>query len=271
MEKMQTLLKLGEGVLQRDLKDISELQLYPLSGKSDEHGIRIIWAPFDTINSSARLAIIGVTPGPTQALLSYRAARRAVGDGSDIQASLEQAKTASSFRGDVMEPNLKSLLEHSGVAERAGIDDIDLLWTEEAHKVHFTSTIRYPTFINSKLFNNQIDTLAHAELRRYVDTYLVEELRSLPADAQIVVLGKKGPRIVRHAAKIGGIDDKRIISLPHPSGSATGAVRDFLSNTKTRSARPCRCMLCDRSRIPSGWDISNRYAAHERTHKKALL
>ena len=270
MEKMTALLNLSERDLKRDLKEISELQLYPPAGKTDASGIRIIWAPFDFINRDARLAIIGVTPGPTQAFLSYRAGRQSVVDGSDIQESLEKAKTASSFRGDVMEPNLKSLLEHSGVAERAGIVDIDLLWTKEAKKVHFTSTIRYPTFINNQLFNNQIDSLAHAELRRYVDTYLVEELRSLPTDSQIVVLGKKGPRIVRHAAKTGGIDEKRIISLPHPSGSATGAVRDFLSNTKTRSIRPCRCMLCDRSRIPDGWNISNRYAAHDLTHKKSL-
>lgn len=265
---METLLALTEVALSRGLKNLKELQVYPTSDQSDEYGVRIFWAPFDFINRNARVAIIGVTPGPTQAMLSYRAARGAASAGTDLQAALEQAKAMSSFRGDVMEPNLKSLLEHSGVAERAGIEDIDLLWTGEAHKVHFTSTIRYPTFINGHLFNNQIDSLAHTELRRYVETYLVEELRSLPIDAQIVVLGKKGPKIVRHAAKIAKIDAKRIVNLPHPSGSATGAVRDYLSKTKTQSNRPCRCMLCDRTRIPAGWNLRNRYATHEQTHRR---
>lgn len=266
---MEALLALSENDLARDLKDLDELQIYPAPNQSDEHRIRIFWAPFDFINRSARVAIIGVTPGPTQAKRSYRAARRAADAGTDLQAALEQAKAESSFRGDVMEPNLKSLLEHSGAAERAGIEDVDLLWTDEAHKVHFTSTIRYPTFIDGQLFNNQIDSLSHSELRRYVETYLAEELRVLPIDTQIVALGKKGPRIVRHAAKIARIEPKRIVNLPHPSGSATGAVRDYLSKTKTQSNRPCRCMLCDRSRIPAGWDLSNRYATHDRTHGRS--
>jgi len=265
---LSALLALSETDLDRDLKDLTELQIYPPRGKSDEYGISIFWAPFDFINPTARIAIVGVTPGPTQAMRCYHAARRAAGAGKDVQSALEEAKAEASFRGDVMEENLKSLLEHSGAAERAGIEDIDELWTGEAHRVHFTSTIRYPTFIGADLFNNQIDSLAHPELHRYVENYLVEELRSLPIDAQIVALGKKGPRIVRYAAKVAGIDPKRILSLPHPSGSATGAVRDYLAKTRTQSTRPCRCMLCDRSRIPVGWDLSKRYATHDRTHAR---
>jgi hypothetical protein len=266
MEMTKTLLMLTESKMSRDLKDINELQVYPPRGKIDAQGIKIIWAPFDFINRNARLAIIGVTPGPTQAMRSYRAARRAADAGTDPQVALEKAKAESSFRGDVIEPNLKSLLEHSGVAERVGIEDVDQIWTGEAHKLHFTSTVRYPTFINDELFNNQINSLGHTELRRYIETYLVEELRSLPIEATIVVLGKKGPRIVQHAAKIAKLDAKRIVNLPHPSGNANGAVRDYLSKTKTQSIRPCRCMLCDRSRIPDGWDLSKRYTTHDRTH-----
>ncbi|UPT87859.1 hypothetical protein HAP41_0000001465 [Bradyrhizobium barranii subsp. apii] len=188
--------------------------------------------------------------------------------GENHQADLERIKAEASFRGDVIEPNLKSILEHSGLAERAGIEDIDDLWTKEASKVHFTSTIRYPTFINGKLFNNQIDSLAHPELRRYVETCLAEELASISADADIVALGQKGPRIVRYAAKAAGIDPRRVVALPHPSGSATGAVRDFLSKKRTKSFRPCRCMLCDRTRIPKGWDLSKRFQIHDLIHGK---
>jgi hypothetical protein len=192
----------------------------------------------------------------------------AIARGDNPQAELERIKSEASFRGDVMEANLKSILEHGGLAERAGIEDIDNLWTKEASKVHFTSTIRYPAFINGKLFNNQIDSLEHPELRKYVETCLAKELASVPVDADIVALGQKGPRIVRHAAKAAGIDPRRVLSLPHPSPSANGAVRDFLSKNRTRSVRPCRCMLCDRTRIPTGWDLSNRFQMHDLTHGK---
>jgi hypothetical protein len=47
------------------------------------------------------------------------------------------------------------------------------------------------------------------------------------------------------------------------------AVRDFLSKTRTQSVRLCRCMLCDRARIPKGWDLSKRYQIHDLTHARA--
>ncbi len=259
--------KLSEQDLQLEVKEPNVLRIYPAEEPKDSYGIAILWAPFDYVNRDARLAIVGVTPGPTQAMLSYKAVLSANAKGEDPEVTLARTKAASSFRGKVIEPNLKSLLEHSGVSERVGIDNIDNLWLNEAYKVHFTSTIRYPTFLNGQLYNNQIDSLKHPELNRYVETYLAEELSALPTSTLIVALGSKGPKIVRHAAKIAGVDHKRVVALPHPSGSATGAVRDFLSERRTESSRPCRCMLCDRSRIPAGWDLSDRFARHDQTHK----
>jgi hypothetical protein len=263
----EKLSELSEQELEREVKEPNVLRIYPVEEPEDSYGIAILWAPFDYVNRNARLAIVGVTPGPTQAMLSYKAVLSANAKGEDPEASLARTKAASSFRGNVIEPNIKSLLEHSGVSERVGIDDIDELWSNEAHKVHFTSTIRYPTFLNRKLYNNQIDSLKHPELRRYVENYLAEELSALPTGSLIVALGSRGPKIVRHAAKVAGIDRKRVVELPHPSGSAAGAVRDFLSERRTESFRPCRCMLCDRSRIPAGWDLSDRFARHDQTHR----
>jgi hypothetical protein len=267
---IEKLLILTEQELESEIKRPNVLRVYPLDRPKDSEGIAILWAPFDYVNPDAKLAIVGVPPGPTQAMLSYKAVLTANANREDPQARLAKIKADSSFRGAVMEHNLKSLLEHSGVAQLAGIEDIDNLWTQEAHKVHFTSTIRYPTFLHGVMYNNQIDSLRHPELKNYVERHLAEELLALPTSALIVALGSKGPKIVRHAAKVAGIDQKRVVALPHPSGSATGAVRDFLSERRTRSTRACRCMLCDRSRIPSGWDLSNRFASHDHTHRSAF-
>ena len=120
-ELMQILMKLREQDIRTEIENPQALRLYPALNSPDAEGIKILWAPFDFINRNAKLAIIGVTPGPTQALRSYQAARAAMRNGTDIEAALEKAKADSSFRGKVMEANLKSLLEHSGVAERADI------------------------------------------------------------------------------------------------------------------------------------------------------
>ena len=147
---MNTLLAFSDYDLDRELKKPNALPLYPSRGTSDADGVEILWAPFDFVNRNARILIVGVTPGPNQARRSYKAVRVAVAKGDDPQADLERIKAESSFRGDIIEPNLKSLLEHSGLAERAGIADIDYLWTKEASKVHFTSTIRYPKCSTTK-------------------------------------------------------------------------------------------------------------------------
>ena len=155
---MELLRTLSAQELEGEVKSPNLLRKYPASGSVDPDGIEILWAPFDYVNPKARLLIVGVTPGPEQAIRSYRAVRDAFAKGLDPQNNLEKIKAEASFRGKVIEPNLMSLLEHSGVAERVGIDNIDLLWTDEAPKVHFTSTIRYPTFIHGALYNNQIDS-----------------------------------------------------------------------------------------------------------------
>jgi hypothetical protein len=268
---MDVLLKLSDTDVEAEIDRPNRLRLYPSAGKTAVSGIEILWAPFDYVNEAANLVIVGVTPGPTQARRSYEAVRCASATGENPEAELQRIKAETSFRGEVIEPNLKSLLEHSGLAERAGINDVDGLWTSEASKVHFTSTVRYPAFVNGEMFNNQIDSLGHPELRRYVETFLADELARVPKHAVIAALGQKGPRIVRHAASVAKIDPQRVIALPHPSGSATGAVRDYLSTTRTKSTRPCRCMLCDRSRIPRGWDLSNRFRHHDITHGKISL
>jgi len=230
--------------------------------------IEVLWAPFDHVNRNAGLAIVGVTPGPTQMSLSHAALKKALHENRDPEADLAAIKAGSSFRGGTMEVNLKSLLEHAGIAEAAGIEDVDQLWTGESDKVHFTSALRYPTFFKGAPYNHDIDPLKHPFLREMVETLLAAELAALPRDAVIVALGSKNPRIVRHAASLAGIDPERVRSICHPSPSSNGAVRNFLSGTRRRSRRPCRCFFCDDSRLPDGWTLRpEQLSRHDALHQ----
>src|SRR4051812_19960506 len=108
---MKTLLTLSDHDLERELNKPNALRLYPSHGVTDASGIEILWAPFDFVNRDARIVIVGVTPGPNQVQRSYKAVRRAVAKGEDPEADLAKIKAQASFRGDVIEPNLKSILE----------------------------------------------------------------------------------------------------------------------------------------------------------------
>jgi hypothetical protein len=106
---MNALLALSDNDLDGELKKPDALRLYPSRNTSDADGIEIPWAPFDFVNQNARIVIVGVTPGPNQTRRSYKAVRMAVAKGENPHADVERIKAGSSFRGDVMEPNLKSL------------------------------------------------------------------------------------------------------------------------------------------------------------------
>ena len=97
---IKKLLKLSEQDLQRELKEPNVLRIYPAEEPKNCYGIpRKYWGPFDYVNRNAQLAIVGVTPGPTQAMLSYKAVLSANAKGEDPDVSLARTKAASSFRG----------------------------------------------------------------------------------------------------------------------------------------------------------------------------
>src|SRR3954468_19634120 len=71
----------------------SELGLY-----CDEQ-IGLFYAPFDFLESGARIAIVGVTPGPTQAFAAIRCALEGMQSGHDALRVQATVKHAASFKG----------------------------------------------------------------------------------------------------------------------------------------------------------------------------
>jgi hypothetical protein len=63
--------------------------------------LSIFYAPFDRVNTRARLAIVGVTPGWTQMEIGYRTARQGLLEGAEDDEILANAKRAASFAGSM--------------------------------------------------------------------------------------------------------------------------------------------------------------------------
>lgn len=80
----------------------------------------IYYAPFDHVLPSARIVLVGITPGRAQALAALETARRALLANHTHDVALAKAKTTASFAGP-MRRNLVDLLDHIGVADRLGI------------------------------------------------------------------------------------------------------------------------------------------------------
>ncbi len=83
--------------------------------------IEVIYAPFEYINTAAKVVLCGITPGLQQATIALLTAGSALRAGQNVEAALAQAKNTASFAGP-MRSNLVAMLDHIGLSQRRGID-----------------------------------------------------------------------------------------------------------------------------------------------------
>jgi len=189
--------------------------------------VSMVYAPFDHVNPTARIAIVGLTPGLQQARNALSAARAALRRGASVNDAAAEAKVFASFSGP-MRANLVAMLDRIGVARRLGVASTASLWGERADLIHFTSALRYPVFIDGENWSGQPDALRVPLMRDWLLTYLGEELRSLQG-ALLVPLGPKVSAMLAYLASQGVVDRSRILDgLPHPSGANAERIAYFL-------------------------------------------
>jgi hypothetical protein len=82
--------------------------------------LSIYYAPFDRVNTGARLALVGVTPGWTQMEVAYRTARQGLLEGHEREAILASVERAARFAGS-MRTNLVTMLDDLGLPEALGV------------------------------------------------------------------------------------------------------------------------------------------------------
>lgn len=192
-----------------------------------EGALSVVWAPFDHVPVSAKLVVVGITPGATQAEKALDAFRTALRQGNDPVAASRIAKLKGSFSG-AMRTNLVDMLDHIGAQQMLGVASCSAVFEPARELVHFTSALRYPVFIGGANYNGAPDMLKAPPLRRMVDTSLAEEARRLP-DALWLPLGPKAGAALQHLARSRLLDGRRILmGIPHPSGANGERIAYFL-------------------------------------------
>ena len=189
--------------------------------------VSMVYVPFDHMNPTARIAIVGLTPGLQQARNALSAARAALRRGASVIDAAAEAKVFASFSGP-MRANLVAMLDQIGVARHLELASTALLWSERADLVHFTSALRYPVFVDGENWSGRPDALRIPSMRDWLLTYLGEELRSLHG-ALLVPLGPKVSALLNYLANQGIVDRSTILDgLPHPSGANAERIAYFL-------------------------------------------
>lgn len=197
----------------------------------------IFYAPFDHVTRSARIVLVGITPGQSQAKEAINVARRLLRGGkSNDDHVLAEAKKSASFAGP-MRRNLIDLLDYVGASKQLGISSTATLWGEHSELVHFTSALRYPVFEKGKNYGGQGITRSRLLLDQ-IDNWFASECAGLP-NALFVPLGDAAASACAHLLKGGVLKEKQMLrGLPHPSGANAERIAYFLGRKPKERLSP---------------------------------
>lgn len=206
----------------------------PLDGRSvaaltihHSDPLRIIYAPFEHMPSTAKLAIVGITPGKFQAETALRTLHSALKAGSSDENALRLAKSSASFAGPARK-NLVKMLDHVGIHSWLGLGTTSSLF-DGSELAHLTSALRYPVFKRGENYSGTPDMLKVPELRQMITTHLAEEVRAL-GDAVWMPLGDRPLGALRYLVSNGILrEDRLLVGLPHPSGANNGPIGRFMN------------------------------------------
>lgn len=186
--------------------------------------LEIGYAPFEHVHPAARLIVVGLTPGFTQASAALTAARAALDAKLPDAEVLQRAKETGAFAGAIR-GNLIRLLDAIEIKAITGCS-AETLFGSERHLIHTTSAVRYPIFLDGQNYNGSV--VERPLLRSYVERYLGSELESLRG--AVIALGKHAAAAVELLVSSGRLDATRYVGqLPHPSGANAGRVFEALT------------------------------------------
>ena len=174
-----------------------------------EANIKIYYAPFDYVNSKAKIMIVGITPGLQQMLQSFQV----INDGK----SLKEVKDLSSFKGS-MRTTLVKYLDKLKVNKKLKIKSCESLFNKDSKHLHTTSLVKYPVFDKGKNYSGS-NILKKKMLIEFIEKNFLKELKTLKK-AIIIPLGNTVSSTIEY------LNNKYNLKLacflkgfPHPSGA----------------------------------------------------
>ncbi len=192
--------------------------------------IEVFYAPFDAVAESAKVAIVGITPGFQQMEIGFRFARSFLLEGHSGTEACVEAKRQASFAGQ-MRKNLVDMLDEIGLPGAHGLSSSGELFGSEANQLHTTSALRYPVFVQGENYTGHKPSPSkHPRLRQFVSETLGPELAAVP-NALIVPLGKAVEECLDILVRSRVLGRERCVyGFPHPSPGNGHRRRLFAEN-----------------------------------------
>lgn len=197
----------------------------------NESDLRIYYVPHnETINTEAKIFIVGITPGWTQTSIAYKTAHEGLIKKLESEQIKKLCKKSSRFAGS-MRKNLIEMLDELKLNDKLHIESCSQLFDEKDYLLHTTSLIPYPVFIKSKNYTGYSPKIMEERvLYDYVKKYFYKEIETLP-NALIIPLGKSVEEVLEEMIKEGSIKKEQcLLGFPHPSGANGHRKNQFQEN-----------------------------------------
>lgn len=196
--------------------------------------IEIYYAPHNEyINPTAKVFIIGITPGFQQMSTAIAAARKGLELGEEIEIIQYQCKAAGRFSGPLRK-NIISMLDDIGLNTVLKINSCSDLFAKKDYLLHTVSLIPYSVFVNKKNYSGHTPNLIKNEfLMNYVYENFIKEYGSLENKEQVLLipLGKAVEEVLARLEAEGRIGKHQILKgFPHPSGANVNRITQFNEN-----------------------------------------
>lgn len=182
--------------------------------------LEMYYAPHNEyINPSAKVVIIGLTPGWTQMRVAMQEARAGLEEGLSDEEVCRRAKEVASFAG-TMRLHLVGMLDALDLHRQLELPSCGALFQEQRALLHTTSLLRFPVFAAKQNYSgSQPNLLTNPFLRTAALSSIHDELTRIKP-ALIIPLGKMVERVLQLLTQEGKLDAERCLwGFPHPSGA----------------------------------------------------
>lgn len=193
--------------------------------------LEMYYAPHNEyINPTAKVIIIGLTPGFTQMRIAIQEAIIGLEARLSDEEVCKRAKEAARFAG-AMRSTLIHMLDILELQQYLSLTSCDELFQKQQTILHTTSLLRFPVFVEKKNYSGaHPKLLSDPFLRECALTSLSEELGIL-SHALIIPLGKTVEGMLQLLVSEGKLDHRRCLwGFPHPSGANGHRFKQFASH-----------------------------------------
>jgi hypothetical protein len=202
--------------------ETGELLSNPAFSPRIEGRIASFFAPFEWVNETADIVLIGITPGKHQATQALLTLQRALRNGSSPTEAAALAKQAASFDGDMRTISAK-LMDRFRMNELFGVMSCADLFGSAASRVHYTSILRRPVLVHDGRgwgnYSGKPAPFGTPLLERLFDDEFAQEV-AIFRDAWLVPFGPVPAQALAVLVDRGVIRHERVLAgLNHPSGT----------------------------------------------------